>query len=206
MALISKVSNLFFAGNLVADKITTVAKGILCIPSIISGLFSGAGGGIANAIKRQLVTAAADIIDGLTSMMDSIINDALSEVTGFVTDALNTLLKIQATILGTVSLIKDFYKGLKDRTQDVSKFLKSKNNCQFAAAELFACIASTVTKSLTKKTIKGIVEGATSKGDLISSFTNKIVRPGDVIEGYTGKIGKSIDKATKQVLVTSSLL
>lgn len=202
MALISKVTNLFSVANNAADKLSTVAKGVLCIPSILSNLPSILGG-VASNILSTITGQITNVINGLTSLVTSLVNEALSEITGTVSSILSKVLQLQATILGTIKLAKEFLDGLATRGEDIINFAKNEENCKFAAAELLNCIASSVLGDINKKIARDINKGIVSAQDVIRNSTSKIARPGQVLDGYVNKIGKSVDKATSQISAIS---
>lgn len=202
MALISKVTNLFSAANNLADQVTTVAKGVFCIPSILSNLPSILGS-VAGNIIGQITAQATAIAAGLTNAALSIVENALADITGKITSTLQQILALQATILGVFGLVKDFFKGLQDRAKDIQDFVSGEENCKFAAAELLNCIASSLLKDLTKDVVKKINEGTQKVSDYVSDATNKLTKPGEVLTKYADKAGKSVDKATSQISAIS---
>lgn len=204
MALFPKVVNLFSAANKVADKISMVAKGVLCIPSILSNLPSILGAVAANTIG-VLRSQLSNLIEGLSSTIDKIIDETISNITGRVSAALNKILQLQATIIGTLNLIKDLISGLQTRASDVLKFIKNEENCKFAAAELMSCITAEIVNDMSKKVANKLNSGALKATEFSRNTVLKISKPGNLLENYVSKIGASVDKATAQLDLISRI-
>ena len=70
MALINSVGGLFSAVNNKVGAITSVAKGIMCIPAILTGL-PGIAGNLAKGVLSSLQNQAAGIMAGIVGGLRS---------------------------------------------------------------------------------------------------------------------------------------
>ena len=101
-----------------------------------------------------------------------------------------------------LSIAKEFYDDLKAQIQDVKDFVKSKENCQFAAAQLANCIISQAISNLSFKGIKDISSGLGSIDSKVSKLAGKISKPADVISGYMNKGSKELKRAASVIEAT----
>lgn len=198
MAIINSVGNLLGAVNSKADSITSVAKGILCIPSILSQ-FPSVLGGVANTLVSTVTKQLGDIVQGIQGIVISTITNALNDITGVVSSTLNNLLQIQATILGTVKLVEETLKGFKTRIDDIIDFSSNRENCKYAAASLAKCIIGGITQDVTKSLVNSINRGTSSQTTAIENAISKLSSPQNTIVRFTQKTEMNINKAAGQI-------
>ena len=199
MALIDSVGGLYSAVNNKVGALTSVAKGVLCLPAILSGLpgiLGNVAKGVLGSLKNQALGLMSGVAGGLTGLITDIIQDAVDQVTGIINNTINQILQLQATILATIGLIEDTLLNIQNQVKDALDFAKSQENCRFAAAEMFKCLAGSVINDLSKKSL---INAKFGTGDLVGKAIGKLAKPGNIIEGYTNKISNSVDKATSQI-------
>lgn len=197
-SIFGSVQNLVTVANNKVDQISSVAKGILCLPSILSSLPSILGG-LGASVLGSIYSQFSSIGGALTSLITDTINQALGAITGAITNILNKVLSLQAEILGAINLVKDFVDGLTSTAKDIKNFVSDSENCKFAASELAKCIAASLIGDLSNKIVRDI-SGSTDKIDsYIGSITAKIAKPGEIIDKYVNKQSSMVDKATTQI-------
>jgi len=199
MALIDSVGGLYSAVNNKVGALTSVAKGALCLPAILSGLpgiLGNVAKGVLGSLRNQALGLMGGVAGGLAGLITVIIQDAVDQVTGIIKNTINQILQLQATILATIGLIEDTLLNIQNQVKDALDFAKSQENCRFAAAEMFKCLAGSIINDLSKKSL---INAKFGTGDLVSKAISKLAKPGNVIEGYTNKISNSVDKATSQI-------
>jgi uncharacterized membrane protein required for colicin V production len=174
--------------------ITSVAKGIMCIPAILSGL-PGIATNIAKSLLGSIQRQIVGIVNGLTNLISDTINGFVNQIAGIV----STLLKLEATILAAIGLVVATINNILNQVNDIFEFSKNQENCRFAAAELSKCIIGSLLKGISKKMALDASKKPGGIDKLISDATKKLAQPGNVIEGYTRKLSNSIDKATSQI-------
>lgn len=202
MSLISSAKNLISVSNNLADQVTTVAKGVFCIPSILSNLPSILGA-VAGSLIGQITAQATAIAAGLANAALSIVENKLAEITGKITGVITQILALQAAILGTIGMIKGLFKGLQARAKDIQDFVSNEENCKFAAAELLNCVASSLLNDLTSDVVKKINAGTQKVSDYVDNATNKLTKPNEVLTKFSKKAGDAVDKATSQIAAIS---
>ena len=199
---LSKVSGV--AGNKIG-KLSTVAKGVLCLPSIIAGLsFDGIknlAGNIAGSIAEGIAASAAAAAD----LALAAIQDQVNKITGAINGLISTVTGLVATVAGAIEIAKQFYDDVKAQIQDVKDFIDSKENCQFAAAQLANCIISESINNLSLKGIKDISSGLSSIDSKVSEIAGKISEPAGVVKGFMDKGSKQLNKAAS-VIQASKLI
>ena len=198
MALINSVGGLFSAVNNKVGAITSVAKGIMCIPAILTGL-PGIAGNLAKGVLSSLQNQAAGIMAGIVGGLTNLISDTINNFVGQIAGLVNKILQIEATILATIGLIKAEINSIINQVKDIFEFSKNQENCRFAAASLSKCIVGSLLNGLSKKMAMDAMKSPGGIDKLISNATKKLAQPGNVIEKYTGKLSNSIDKATSQI-------
>jgi hypothetical protein len=204
MALIDSVGGLYSAVNTKAGALTSAAKGILCIPAILTGL-PGIIGSVLGELKNQVVGAMGAITDGITELITSIVTDAVNQITGAVANVLDKVLQLQATILATIGLAQATIDNFKNQIQDALDFAKNQENCRFAAAEMLKCLTGSILNDISKKVATNAKLDISGIDKVVGGLTSKISKPGNIIEQYTEKMSRSVDKATNQIN-TSKLL
>jgi hypothetical protein len=198
MALINSVGGLYSAVNNKVGAITSVAKGIMCIPAILTGLpgiASNLAKGVLSSLQNQAAGIMASIAGGLTNLISDTINNFVGQIAGLV----GKLLQLEATILATIGLVEATINNIIKQVKDIFEFSKNQENCRFAAAELSKCIVSSLLSGLSKKLAMDSMKTPGGIDKLISNATKKLAQPGNVIEKYTSKLSNSIDKATSQI-------
>ncbi len=187
--IISSVGNFLNAANSKADQLTSIAKGVLCIPSILSLEFGKSlikniklTDAIIGNIKKSLIS---DLIVGT-------IGGAVDKVTGSITSLIGSVTGVIASLRGIYEQGEDFILGIKDRVQDVKNFTDKKENCNFAAASLLNCITSQALSNFGA----GDAVRVSKKLKSISGFATEI---SDKITSPVGAINRTIDKAAYEV-------
>lgn len=201
VSLLNSVGGLSRAVNNKVGALTSVAKGIMCLPSILTGLpgiLGNVAKGVLSSLQNQALGVMTSIVNGLTGMITDIINNAVNQILGVV----NQLLQLEATILATIGIIEQTIKDIKKQVDDLINFRADQENCRFAAAEMLKCVAGSLIGDLSKKLAKNVSTGTSSLEKLVGKASFKLSQPGNVIEKYTGKISNSVDKATSQINAT----
>jgi prophage DNA circulation protein len=202
MAIINSVGNLLGAVNSKADALTSAAKGILCIPSILSQ-FPDIAKGIVGTLTNTVVKELTNIVGSIQNVIENSIENAISSITGVISSTLSSVLQIVATIKATVSLVEETLAGFKTRIQDVKDFINTKENCKFAGASLLKCIIGNVTQDITKKVATNLSTDRLSLDSFINNTTSKLASPQGVIIKYTQKVELSVNRAANQINATS---
>lgn len=193
---LSKVSGV--AGNKIG-KLSTVAKGVLCLPSIIAGLGIDAIKNLAGAVLGSIAEGIAEGIAAASDLALGAIQDQINKITGAINGLISTVTGLVATVAGAIKIAKDFYDDLIDQIEDVKDFISSKENCQFAAAQLANCIISETISNLSFKKIKDISSGLSSIDSAVDEIAGKISEPTGAIEGFMSKGSKQLKKAASVI-------
>ena len=191
------MSNILSIGGAVLNKvnlITSVAKGVLCLPSIISGL-----PGILGNVAGQLLGSLAGRINGIVSGMVGLVSDIIDEQINKVLGVVNKLLQFGALILATIGVIEQTILGILGLVNDAFNFAKDQENCRFAAAELLKCITGSIVNDMSNKLSLNAATNAGARSNIFNNALQKMKAPGNVIERHVGKISNSVDKAVSQV-------
>ena len=196
--MLNGLSSLASAASSKFNQLTTVAKGILCIPAIISSLpgsLIAIGGGIAAGIGAA-VTAAAETA---TALIVGAIEAQVAKVTGAINSVLNTITGAIATVAGAITIANIFIRDIKKQVEDVRNFISDKENCNFAAASLANCIVNQALNSLTSKAIKDISKGLVKIDNFGSELADKISSPAGAVGDFMNKANSEMQRAAKVV-------
>jgi len=172
------------------NNLTSVAKGVLCLPTMIAGLVSSIPniiGGVVGGIN----TALTNIVSTAAATAEAAIQNAVGEITGRITDVTTKVNALLGDVQNAVSQVVGFVDYLKASVGDVKSFVNDKENCNFAGAALGKCIVQQTLNNLTKKDLRDASAGALD----ISRLTNKVTSVGNVDNVIT----RSADKQLAQL-------
>ena len=174
---------------------SNIARGALCLPTLISGAFNAIPGMINN-----LVSGIGNILAGSAS---SLINNAIQ---GAVGDAVNKINgKISAfnnavsSISNTINSIKSTIDNLQSQTLDILNFIPSKDNCQFAAAELNKCVTKQAVSSISNKQLRDVAAGVIDIGTITNGINKSVSSATGPIVGIANKQVKQLNRAVTVV-------
>jgi hypothetical protein len=166
------------------DQITKVAKGIMCIPSLLGTLFSG---GSLKSFGAAVLGAAANIVS-------NIVQNEIALIGNLVTQALLQLYGDLMSIIRTFRAIFDTVAALRQKAQDTLDYLRNTENCAYAASDLISCVLTSATNI--QKTIK-------KPAQQLNNFNNKLYDavggPSGTLNNYVNKNLKFLDKAKMQM-------
>ena len=198
MRLISSVKGFLNAANARADQLTAIAKGALCLPSILSNLPD-----LGKAVMGNILASANSILSDATSAISGIVTDtidnAIAKITGSIAGALNTITGLVAEVAGAIESIKSFAEGLSSKVSDIKDFTASKENCNFAAASLLNCIASQALANVSAKAAVEVSKGLLPIDEFANSISDSILAPTGAINNTINKTANEIDRATRVV-------
>jgi phage-related minor tail protein len=200
--ILGKVQSLVVAAEAIADQAATIAKIGLCLPSILSGL-PGMIGGLANTALKSIAGSVTGVIGGLSGVVTGIVDQALSSITGAVTGVLNKFTNILGQIQASIQSVLGLFNSLKEKVEDIKKFVSDSDNCKFAAASFLSCMASNLLCELSNKVANTLTDplgGVTDKINTFSeSFSSGLTKEGGFINKYVNKQGAAVDKAITQL-------
>ncbi len=198
MRLISSVKGFLNSANARADQLTAIAKGALCLPSILSNLPD-----LGKALMGNILASANSILSDATAAISGIVTDtidnAIAKITGSIAGVLNTITSLVAEVAGAIESIKSFAEGLSSKVSDIKDFTASKENCNFAAASLLNCIASQALANVSAKAAVDVSKGLVPIDEFANSISDSILSPAGAINNTINKTANEIDRATRIV-------
>lgn len=198
MALIDSIGRASAAGVSNAtnalNQIGTVAKGVLCLPSIIAGLPSTLGA-IAGGVAAAAVSAAASILETATTIVSNVIAAQIAKITGAIDALINTVTSLIATVGATIELAKAAAVAIYDRANEIADFLLDKENCNFAAAALANCMIGQALESVTGKLTVDLSKGLTKINDVGDKVAGAISKPAGAVDNFMNKASAEFDRA-----------
>jgi prophage DNA circulation protein len=198
MRLISSVKGFLNSANARADQLTAIAKGALCLPSILSNLPD-----LGKSVMGNILASANSILSDATAAISGIVTDtidnAIAKITGSIAGVLNTITGLVAEVAGAIESIKSFAEGLSSKVSDIKDFTASKENCNFAAASLLNCIASQALANVSAKAAVDVSKGLVPIDEFANSISESILSPAGAINNTINKTANEIDRATRMV-------
>ena len=196
--IIGSVGRFFNAANGKADQLTTIAKGELCLPSIVTGL-PALGKGLVSGALSQMTSILGNAVSTITSLVTTTIEDSINAITGSITGVIDTAVGLVSTVASVIKQAEEFKEGIKDRVTDVKDFTSKKENCNFAAAALLNCIQSQALSEITTKEAVNVKKGLSSVTNFANKTANKITASTGAIDRAVTKQAASIDRASRVI-------
>lgn len=198
MPLISSVRGFINAANTRADQLTAIAKGALCLPSIVANLPD-----LGKSVIGGVLSSASNILATITSTIGDLVTDtvenAINKITGSITSTVNSVVGLISQVAGTIEEVKGFAKNLSSKVSDIKDFTASKENCNFAAASLLNCITSQALANVSAKAAVDVSKGLAPIDSLVNDISDKISSPAGVINNTINKAAYDVDRATRMI-------
>jgi len=189
--IISSVGKVLNAANGKVDSLTSIAKGALCLPSILKGL-PGLGKNLIGSLVGGIGAGLEAAVGEIANLVTDTIQDSIEAITGAITGVVDTVIGLVADVAAVVTAGKNFISGLKDAADDAMDFASKKENCNFAAAQLMNCIVGEALDSIKIKDVKSINDG-------VSSITDSVNKATGAITSTTGSINKAVNKHSQEI-------
>lgn len=162
MSLLNNVGKISFdignkLGNISSklDGITGIAKGILCLPTLVSGLITSIPS-LINGISAGVANLVNGAVDGFVGAIDSLVNQKIQKTVNKINGAATEALGVLALVAGTVGDVFAFARDTESKVLDVLNFTASKDNCSYAIAELDKCATKQVESTFSPRVLKNI--------------------------------------------------
>jgi len=172
-------------------RLLNIGKGILCLPTMVSGFISGIPSmignitsGVNNAINNQIAGAK-----GLASKMaGDAIRNALGRFNGIV-----------SAISGAVGSVLGFVNDVKSQVDDILNFIPSKENCNFSGAAIDNCTVQQTLNGISKKDLRNAAAGLVSVNSLVNKSTRNLGDPASVVAAYADKQIAQLQRASSVI-------
>jgi hypothetical protein len=198
MGIRSSVGNFINVANEKADQLTSGAKALLCVPSMVAGL-PDLGKGLIGAAVSNLTSTLENAVDTVSGIVTNTINGAVSSITGAIDGVLSKIQNAYDEIAGAIDEVKGFKDSLTNKVKDVGEFIAEKDNCDFAAATMLNCITAQAVGSVSDRAAIDIAKGLKPVSDFANDIAGEISGAGGAIDKFVKKQSDQIDKATKIV-------
>jgi len=198
--LLSNVINFRNVANNTIDRISTIANGALCLPSLIGTILTQPQKALAG-VKNTVLNAAKQQLNQLTGLIKYQLTSVINQVTGRIDGALRQVSQLINDIKSTFAIIDDLKKTLTKRSGDILQFTNNKQNCDALAANLAKCFQTRVGMEFNRKVQKDFYNSSPAKAldDITAKITKQIEGGENVFEGFVNKYSSQVDKATTQL-------
>lgn len=209
---IGKLAGNFKGGLGQLDDLVRLAKGLLCLPVVLSK-FSFTD--TKNLIKG-IGAIAAGMVAGIVNIVAEAVADRINSLVNVVTDAILGPLKLLSGYLSllksTIENIKQIGANLRDKLKkaklkslDLKSFHFNTQNCAVHAANFLNCVFTIINNQLTKAVLSKLnnplrkVDSKLAKLQKDISITS--FQAGGVMEQYVGRNLRFAEKLTKQLSI-----
>ena len=198
MGIRSSVGNFINVANEKADQLTSGAKALLCVPSMIAGL-PDLGKGLIGATVSNLTSTLENAVSTVSGIVTNTINGAVNSITGAIDGVLTKVQTAYDEIVGSVVDAYFYARNAQDKARDVMEFTAEKENCDFAAATMLNCITAQAVGSVSDRAAIDIAKGLKPVSDFANDVAGEISGAGGAIDKFVKKQSDQIDRATKVV-------
>jgi conjugal transfer/entry exclusion protein len=198
MGLITNATSGILTGvSTKVGAITTMARGILCIPQILSptGLKY-----LTASIGQFLTAYGANVITSLANFVTATVTRNIQNITGVITTQLNAINNFIKDIRESIQLIKNYATQLLSESRSIWNHLSDQLNCNFAAAELAKCLISDILDELPKSVSRQLSDGTLNLNNKVLDITDKLRGPEKSITRFTHQAQTFANKARIQQL------
>ena len=176
------------------DQLTAVAKGLLCLPSLLGGFLSGKSiGGIAGALGGAIGGVVSNIVG-------TIVQNEVAFVGNLVAQALRQQYQSIMSIIQTFQMIFNRAKSFKSKIANTLSYIKGSENCAYAAGSLASCIFVAATNLQSK-----LKKPAQQLQNFNNQLTDAVAGKSGIINNYINKNLQGVDKAKMQMNLQSFL-
>jgi hypothetical protein len=198
--LLSSVVNFRNVANNTIDKISTIASGALCLPSLIGTVLTQPQKAL-TGVKNVVLNTAKQQLNQLAGLIKYQLTSVINQVTGRIDGVLRQVNQLVNDIKTTVAIVDDLKKTLTKRSGDILQFANDKQNCEAFAANLAKCIQTRVGMEFNRKLQKEFYSSSPTKAldEIAAKITKKIEDGDNVFEGAVNKYSSQVDKATTQL-------
>jgi len=174
-------------------NIQKAAKGLLCLPSILSKFKAPAGGGGGGGMMGSLLSgmanaAAGSIASQIQQRISQLANTALQPL-------LRTINNIKS-LIGNIQGLLSKLSGNKTKHVDLRAYLFEKQDCAVQAANFMNCIINIVAKKVTKKVMPSVNK---QFDQLQKDITAEAFRANGMLDNYVNRQVKEAEKLTRQL-------
>lgn len=209
---IGKLAGNFMGGVGQLDSLVKLAKGLLCLPVVLSkfnfadtkNLLKGIGAmaaGLAAGVANMVADAVADRINALVGTAVKSVLGPLKMLASYIKLLSSTVENIKQTAFN----IKDRLKNSKTKSLDLKKFHFDTQNCAVHAANFLNCVMTAVSNAVTGAVLSKLnnplrkVDSKLAKLQKDISITS--FQAGGLMEQYVGRNLRFAEKLTKQLSI-----
>ena len=146
---ISKVSNTVAGTFGTLQSLTNIAKGVLCLPSLLSQ-FKGIN---LKAIMGNVGSFAVSVLSSLKDIVQDQINYIIA---GALIDLVDPIRAILGDIQDTLAQFNELRDQIDFEVQDLVDNIKNQQNCIAQGASLFNCVAQLAVNNISKKDVRDL--------------------------------------------------
>lgn len=183
--------------NDTVDKISTIANGALCLPSLVTTALLQPQKiltGLLSNTLRTLQQQVGTLLNLIQFQVAFIINKITGKLIGILQQAAFFVNEIRSTI----NFIDEFKKSLTKRSGDILDSLNDRQNCEAFAANIINCLQNKVTNELTKTLQKEIVTNM-NIDEIGKKVTAQLDKGDNIFEGVINKYNNQVNKANTQL-------
>ena len=181
---LDKAGSLLNNANSIFDQMTSAARGLLCLPSLLGSFIS---------FSASLPGA---VIGAVTGAVTSVIQSEIAYAGNLVAQAVNRELAIVNGIINKLDSLIQLATILTSKVRSTLDYIKGTENCAYSASQLAACILNTAT-NLKKQYRRPAQNVDAIQNKLLNAATNDT----GIVNNYLTKQANAVSKAQLQVSI-----
>lgn len=195
--VLGTISGFKSIANNTIDKISTIAGGALCLPSLVTTALLQPTKAL-TGVKNFVVGAIAREINTLKDLVSRQLTELINRVTGRIVGVLRQVQGLVQEAQDLIDTIGDLKKELNKRVTDVIDFSLKKKNCEAFAASISNCVFGRVAAEFDRKLQKEFYNN-NPLSNITDSIIGKIDKGGNLLDGYLDKYSRQVGKANTQL-------
>lgn len=185
----AKVGSFINAANGIFNQLTTVAQGLLCVPSLLGQFLSKntSLAGVSNSLSGALGSTVSNIIN-------TIVQNEVSLAGNLLAQAARQQYQQALSIIQTFRSIFNALQGAGQKVDDTLDFIKGQENCAYASSQLISCILAT-----SSNLQKSLRTPSQKLQEFNWRMTDAVAGKSGIINNYAVQNLKAVDKAKMQL-------
>lgn len=180
------------------DGLLSVAKGVLCLPTMIAGFISSIPNIINNTISG-VQNAIRGRLSGSKGIASNIARDALR-------DEISSISGIFGAVAGAINTVLGFVSSVKSQVDDILNFIPNKDNCNFSGAAIDKCIVQQSLNGVRKQDLRDAASGLVSVNSLVNKTTRNLGDPSNIVSSFANKQIAQLQRAQSVITKASRII
>lgn len=162
------------------SRLNVVARGVLCIPSVLSSFLTNGGVG----------STPSKVLDMAKQIATNTLTNEVAQIQNTVSGAARQLDASITSIFKTFGDVFRTFQSLSNSTAETKDYITQLENCSYYASQLLSCITMNATNIQSQ-----LKELAGDKFDAVDKLTSSITSKAGIVDNFASSRMQSIDKS-----------